>query len=102
MISLRRLGLGLAFISGAIATTPLYAAESNGIIALPYEASNTLVIVDTNAKKILVYSVNASNGLSLKEVRSFEKALQAPNFFAPKGLNGITEKSELDKMKLEN
>ena len=102
MNALRRFCLGLTFVAGTVATMPLQAAEGNGMIALSYEGSNTLVIVDTNAKKILVYSVNASNGLSLKEVRSFEKALQAPNFFATKGLNGVTEKTELDKMKLEN
>ena len=99
---LRRICLGMTLASGVVASAPVHAADNNGIIALPYEQSNTLVIVDTNSKKILVYNVNAAQGLSLKEVRSFEKALQAPNFFATKGLNGVTEKAELEKMKLEN
>ena len=100
---LRSICLGMTLVSGFVVSGPLHAADNNGIIALPYEQSNTLVIVDTNAKKILVYSVNTAQGLSLKEVRSFEKALQAPkDFFTSKGLTTTTEKKELEALKSEN
>jgi len=75
------------------------ADESNGIIAMNYSNPNILVLVDTNAKKILVYSVSDKSGLTLKEVRSFETALAAPTFFTSKGLKGKDEKETLEKLK---
>ena len=77
---------------------PLMADSANGIIAVSYPQTNTLVIVDTNSKKMLLYAVSEGKGLSLKEVRSFENVLEAPNFFAPRGLNGRDEKKELPKL----
>lgn len=76
-----------------------HSESSNGIIALNYTNPNVLVLVDTNTKKILVYSVSDKTGLALKEVRSFEGALAAPTFFTSKGLKGKDEKKELDKIK---
>lgn len=73
------------------------ANESNGIIALNYSDPNILVLVDTNTKKILVYSVSDKNGLSLKEVREFDGALAAPSFFTSKGLKAKDEKKEFEQ-----
>jgi hypothetical protein len=102
MKPIRQLFLGLALASGALLSQQIEAAESNGIIALSYEASNTLIIVDTNSKKILVYNTSDRNGLSLKEVRSFESALQLPSFFHSKGISVSDEKKEFAKLKVEN
>lgn len=75
------------------------ANDSNGIIALSYTDPNILVLVDTNTKKILVYSVSDKSGLSLKEVREFDAALAAPSFFTSKGLKAKDEKKELEQFK---
>jgi hypothetical protein len=87
-------------IAGVVASSfsfQIFAEGNNGIIAIPYEGSNTLVIVDTNSKKMLVYSVSERNGLSLKEVRSFEEALQVKNIQTSKGISGASESKELAK-----
>ena len=76
--------LTMAGFAIASFSTQLFAEGSNGIIAIPYEGSNTLVIVDTNSKKMLVYGVSERTGLSLKEVRSFEEALTQKNIFTSK------------------
>jgi hypothetical protein len=76
-----------------------HANESNGIIALNYTNPNILVLVDTNTKKILVYSVSDKSGLSLKEVREFDGALTAPSFFTSKGLKAKDEKKEFEQFK---
>ena len=73
----------------------LWAGDSNGIIAIPYESDKVIVLVDTNSKKMLLYTVSPSKGFSLKEVRSFEDVLQAPNFISSRGISGKTEKKEL-------
>jgi len=92
-----RLVLGALFV-GLMSLSPLSANEGNGIITVSYPASNTLLIIDTNSKKILMYDVNEGKGLSLKEVRGFDKALEAPSFFYSKGLNGKDEKIKLEQI----
>jgi hypothetical protein len=96
MIKKCLLGLGLTM---AALTGTVQANESNGIIAVPYTQENLMVIVDTNSKKMLLYHVSSSKGMTLKEVRSFEDVLEAPNFFTSKGLSGRTEKKELAGLK---
>lgn len=90
--------LALATFGLSTMASPLLAGESNGIIALSYSDPNALVIVDTNAKKILYYTVGDRNGLSLKEVRSFEQALTVGNMQTSKGLSGDTENKTLSKL----
>jgi predicted metal-dependent RNase len=103
MMKILKIGLVCAAtMFSVMVSNPLQAEGSNGIIAIPYQNSDSLVIIDTNSKKILLYSVSGSKGLSLKEVRSFEMALQVPtNVFTSKGLSGKTEKKDLSKF-IEN
>ena len=89
----------LTLFLAASCSFSLQAENANGIIALNYTNPNVLVLVDTNSKKILVYSIIDKSGLSLKEVRSFEDALTAPNFFTPKGLKAKDEAKEFGKFK---
>jgi len=77
----------------------LSAEDGNGIIALSYSNPNVLVLVDTNSKKILVYSVSDKSGLSLKEVRTFNEALAAPSFFTAKGLTAKEETKAFEEIK---
>ena len=87
-----------AALGGLLWLTPLSSEEANGFITVSYPASNTLLIVDTNSRKILMYSVSESKGISLREVRSFAKALEAPQFFTPKGLLGVEEVKTLESI----
>jgi len=88
--------LASAALGGLLWLTPLSSEEANGFITVSYPTSNTLLIVDTNSRKILMYSVSESKGISLKEVRSFAKALESPQFFTPKGLSGVEEVKSLE------
>lgn len=79
--------LSLSFLSGSV-----FAEGNNGIMAIPYDQENLLLIVDTNSKKMLLYHVSSSKGLSLREVRSFEKAFELPSQLLGKGLSAKDEK----------
>jgi hypothetical protein len=77
---------GICFSSSS-----LYAQGDNGIYTLKMTETK-FVIVDTNSKKMLVYIIG-SKGLLLKEVRSFENALNSDNFTSSKGLTFKDEKA---------
>jgi hypothetical protein len=87
-----------ALFTGLTSLVPLAAEEANGFITVSFPNSNTLLIVDTNSQKILMYDVSENKGLSLKEVRAFDKALEAPSFFYSKGMSGTDEKTKLEKI----
>lgn len=84
-----------ALLTGFVSMVPLSAAEANGFITVSYPSNNTLLIIDTNSKKILMYDVDEGRGITLKEVRDFSKALEAPSFHYSKGLNGKDERTKL-------
>ena len=83
----------LFFIAiAAFSSSSIYAEGSNGIHTMKMTDSS-FVVIDTNSKKILVYTISKSKGLLLKEVRSFDKALNAKNFTSSSGLTSKEEKA---------
>ena len=73
----------------------LHAEGGTGIYTINL-SDTKFIIVDTNSKKMLVYNVG-SKGLLLKEVRSFESALDSENFTSPKGLTTKEERAYFTK-----
>ena len=79
----------------------LSAADETAIkVFMSTSGDEKLYIVDTNSKKILIYQVNPK-GLLLKEVRSFENALKAPDLISTTGLTYKNEAKELAKAATE-
>ncbi len=58
---------------------------------------DTLVVLDTQNKKLLLYKVSTTQGLSLVEVRSFEKILTVPSQHFTPALTAETEEKALQK-----
>lgn len=79
--------------SVAIASLTTHSFASDKIQS--HLSDNRLIIIDTESKKIIVYDTKSSKGLLLKEVRSFDKALESKDFSSKSGLSISDEKKHL-------
>lgn len=90
MASLKKLFLASSFAMVSFATQSFATDKIQ-----THLSDGKLILVDTESKKILVYETKSSKGLLLKEVRSFDKALESKDFSSKSGLSAADEKKHL-------
>ena len=92
--------LSFLAVAFALLSARAYSADHPEISAYAMD-KDTLVVLDTQNKKLLLYKVSTTLGLSLVEVRSFEKMLTIPSQHFTPALTAESEEKAMQKASKE-